>query len=993
MAKNGMSGIYDDDAVKLKRSAEYSALSQFIKAPEFIAEKRSPSTNIGDIRLKRGYIIPDANIGEFFTLLEKCRVAGLPLSFTERQETDKIEHSGIMIDFDCFQNTVERAISDAQFRAILRKVSSFLLANLEIDVKPDEEFAFHAFIIMKPEVRPVVSKQYGNCFKDGFHILIPEIQVMKVFKRYMIDTLKKSAMDSIFKRLPIMGEPGDVLDIGSARNPVLFYGNSKVGAPPYKLVMTYKVGYSREDNSFSFASIEPPAGCNLCLELSLGYAGKWLKKAPYRAIMTLETTLQRMFERQDLIIEDDEASDDPRERYLNDLLDLLDIKYATDYTLWFKVLCAIAHEGSKYESAARRFSMRAPEVFSEDSFSKKWYEACACKSKSPITIGSIRYWASESSPEKFAELGRTSAIGILSIDTFANDGKIEHATVARVLHSVLGDKYVSDTADDKHYSWYEFVKPPQAMIKGEIYKWRREANPDNLHICMADYLKVIYSEELNYINNKITSSEDEEMQKYYKFVRTGLKTSMIKLGNDTYQNGVIKQACYRFRKRGFIRELDMDENILGVGNGVLKIGNDTQLIRGHHEYLVSKYTEVDYEKYDANNPQVRELLAAFRDVFPEPDVFEFMMMHAATGLDAREPACLLVMLVGGGRNGKSFFAKMVHGALGDQYCASGKATLITAGMEAAEAANSAQMQMRGKRYFYIDEFNKREKINPARIKTIVSPQKQSGRDLYEKQSNFCNKCNVILLSNFDFIVDTTDYGTWRRIYYYVNKIKFCENPTGPFEKKDNPRLILDYANDPIYQQAMLSIMTHYYEKLNREYGGNLKNVPVPTIMRETEEFRNKQDHINRFITCELIPDASALPIKLSDIANRYIEWYKSGVSASIKHDVSDIMTSLENSKIAQYISRADNLVISVVGVRYREPSESMNVNSWSSLNRIPSQADAEECEVPADTPAAEDENIDEIEEDDFVCSEKMLHTQRDRGFITPLAGDTEINIE
>ena len=46
---------------------------------------------------------------------------------------------------------------------------------------------------------------------------------------------------------------------------------------------------------------------------------------------------------------------------------------------------------------------------------------------------------------------------------------------------------------------------------------------------------------------------------------------------------------------------------------------------------------------------------------------------------------------------------------------------------------------------------------------------------------------------------------------------------------------------------MLSILTHYYERLQNEYGGELKNVRSPTIEAETDIFRISQDSLFRWI--------------------------------------------------------------------------------------------------------------------------------------------------
>jgi hypothetical protein len=111
------------------------------------------------------------------------------------------------------------------------------------------------------------------------------------------------------------------------------------------------------------------------------------------------------------------------------------------------------------------------------------------------------------------------------------------------------------------------------------------------------------------------------------------------------------------------------------------------------------------------------------------------------------------------------------------------------------------------------------------------------------------KCNFVSASQYDFIVDTTDHGTWRRLRHYTAKAKFVKNPepSNPFEKKEDPRFVTEYLDNPEFLSGMLSILTHYYERLLNEYGGELKNVRSPTIEAETDIFRISQDSLFRWI--------------------------------------------------------------------------------------------------------------------------------------------------
>lgn len=948
-----------DEIIQKNVSKNIRDLRTFLNSGDFVTEKGDQRTNIMNVSEKKTYHIPEQRIEEFFTLLESCRKESRMLHFSERQVTSMSHKSGIMIDFDRYQQVKDVQITEKHFDNLTRNLGKLIRDFVEFEeYAVGGEFVFHIFYIRKPEIvyTPTAA---GNHYKDGFHILIPELQMDKGFKKYLLDELiNRSIIKNVFKDIDHIESAEKMLDKASATNPVHFFGCSKPEKPAYKLTHVYRVTLfdSEDDVDRKLLELDPilngtvkltgdPIPINLAYELSLSFymptfGGNptWLKKRNMNYKKSIEGKIQTIIEKtsKDIFTEDELKRDEedislvnisnPQAKYLLSLLKIIDISYANEYEKWFKVLCAIAHTGKSedYKSVAREFSKRKPDSWSPAEFERVWNEATSDKhTGAPVTIRSIKHWAKEASPQIYAEIEKENYGNILRRAAYDNEGRVEHAHVAKVLAAMCGEKFAADYGQNPETGtygpcWYEFVIPGQSMCKGEIYKWRYESQPDNVHLYISEHLPKIYAQIRDNIKDRKENAQNEAEMKYWASVERNFRTYTTKLSNDGFQNGIIRQAIFRFRQRGFHKALDSYPDIFGAGNGIIKLGCEPVLIRGFHEYRISKYTETDFISFNPENPRVKTLLSGFHDIFPEEDVFEYMLFHASTGLDAEESACILTLLVGGGQNGKSSFVKMVHNTLGNMYCASGKASLLTAPMEKGESANSAQMQQKDKRYFYIDEFNKFCALNDARVKLMVTPGWQSGRDLHQKQSNFKNTSNPICLSNFDFIIDTTDHGTWRRIYYYKNKVKFCANPNpeNPFEKKVNPKFIDEYPNDPEYKQAMLSILVHYNARLHREYKGDLKNVPVPTIMAETEAFRNKCDTINMFITDMLVKSPNAEPIGMSVLTDRYNEWYVKLVKKA-PIPVQDVQSQFENSRVSHAIEHRMAGATYLVGYRLK----------------------------------------------------------------------------
>ncbi len=978
-----------DSIVQSKVSANIRALNSFMQDSSLVAEKGDAKINIINVAERRCYKLPNSLYNQFFTLLEACRLEQRMLHFAERQETAERAKSGIMIDFDYYQTTETVQIQPRHFEALATKIAKWLKEAIDFtSYAQDDRFSFKMFIIRKPKIIP---QQHNGkmMFKDGFHLLIPEIQITKGLKKHMLaDLLKKKLIQTVFRGFEFAEEPETMLDKMSASVMVHFIGHSKPGKPAYPLTHAYNVSVDLIDDEVEKTLIDPSdyQKYNLSYELSLvHYTNKlndqptWLVKREYNYRPELETIIQICLEKTnkgildiDDILESDASVDiltlgNAEAAHIKKLLEILTIDYATEYEKWFKVICAIGHCSPQYKPLAIWFSHRKPESYSPAEIDRVWGEALRGResSQKPVTKRSLIYWARTSSPLRFNEIDRENYAQIMARLCLENEGRMEHAMVAKVLHSMIADKFVVDVADSingskRDYYWYEFATPGQQMETGQVYKWRQEFAPDNIHKFLIEHMPKVFDNQISLIKDRAEKTAKEGEAKYWARVGKVLGDYKSRLGNDSFQNGVIKQARYMFRQRGFANELDSYVDIIGVGNGILRVGARPKLIRGFHEYKISKYTTTDYIPYDPNNQCVKDIIQMVRDIFPEPDVSEFMLFHAATGLDSKDSACMLMLLCGGGQNGKTTLAKLVHKTLGDMYASSGKPQLLTDRNEKANEANSALMQMVGKQYFYFDEFNAKDEFNMARVKSIVNPGVQTGRDLYKTASNFRNTCNPICMSNFEFIITTTDHGSWRRIRYYRNKVKFCSNPdpNNKYEKPVNSKIIDEWPNTDEYKQAMLSILVHYYQRLCEEYGGDIKNVPCNTILRETEVFRNSQDALNRFLTEMIVKSPNATPIALQTIAGKYQDWYSKVISKQNNISIKDIVGELENSRIANFLQHKYNMKM-LVGYRVRNSmEEELGIDETPLSQWTQSQMEPDQPTII--TPAIASDNVGDI---------------------------------
>ena len=314
---------------------------------------------------------------------------------------------------------------------------------------------------------------------------------------------------------------------------------------------------------------------------------------------------------------------------------------------------------------------------------------------------------------------------------------------------------------------------------------------------------------------------------------------------------------------------------------------------------------------DPYDPKTKKLLMTLRNLIPdiEPDTFDYIMHYLASTLDGRKKESIMLLVVGGGSNGKSFIVELHKGAIGAIYGVKMPISFLTTKVKDAESATPALMQLKDAHFAYYSESNKCEILNVAKIKEFTGQETLAGRKLHHDYVNFKPKCHHLVTSNNDFEVPGTDHGTWRRLKYFRFKIKFCDpavddyDPSNPYERLGDPEVGSDWTENPEILALYLGIMVWYYASLQNNYGGKVQNVPHPHIKKETEEFRNRQDTLNNFINTFLVKcEDEKQEIPISDTIEKYIVWF-SNMYPDNKSFKKDLAEQIENSVLQKFTKK------------------------------------------------------------------------------------------
>lgn len=907
------------------KNEDYITLMEFIKPYELDKDSLIKS----NITCPGGrFNIGQTNFIRFSELLKRCVTNNLVLHFRELQASDLSKRigSGIMFDFDLLQASDKNEISLKDFTPFLRRVFTILKGLLKID----EEDIIHMGVIAK---KTLVYKEEKKLYKNGFHILIPSIKISRQAKKLIFnELLNDKKLQDIFRSM-FNNDLKETFDSGSYSVPTFFMYNCKENSTePYELLHIYKVTYSDGLQLDILNKENILKTYNIITELSLNFDSDLIVKKYYdlqdvyhARILESENQSNKFEEEREHVISTFNTYESYVDEYLSYykkiVLDILDIKRAEDRNMWRDTIFAIANINpglrSAFKPIAELFSMRCENKWNRNEFEKIWNEATNSTSENKLTLKSIIYWANIDNKEKFKKLTDKDIINTIELDVYNSDNRILDGTLyqfqfAHYLNHLFKQKFVYDIDNSGKGKWYEFVLDNDCHDVGEIYKWREEIKPDSLIMYLSNKLPQTINKVILKAEDRIRNNPDNEKENEYVAFRTkNLKNSAKDLYKSAFKDGIIKEAEKFFRVRGFLKKLNSDQNTMGVGNGVLELSENPKLIKDYHSYPISLFTETHYEPYNKNNPNTIRLLKVLLDLFPEDemDAFHYIMYYLASCLDGKPKDSIILILTGSGSNGKSFFAELVKSIMG-QYGAKMAMSFLTETRGKSAGADEQLMLLKNARLAYYSETDKNEVLNTAKLKEITSQETLSGRGIFEKQTNFRPTCSHMVTTNYQFSIKTTDHGIWRRIVTYSFKMKFDDNPdpNNKYEKKNDPTIAKEFSFNPELKKSFLSILVEYYKDLYINHNGMLKNIMKPTIDKETAEYRNQEDIINRFIDeyCIYSPNST---ICLSELIDKYEMWYENHISKNHVPEKVEISNQLINSKIVKYIKKGMNKVL------------------------------------------------------------------------------------
>lgn len=833
------------------------------KSNEEDKEKIKTHTSMGVMNnsiYKGTFSIDDSEYDDFIKLYNSV-LGKIDLYLVERHDNKSVGPLVIDIDFKVSDKWKERQYSYDHIELIIEIYNEVIKKYLDI-----ENDKIKAYVFEKPE--PTLEKK-NNVFKDGFHILYPELS-LGIKTRYLIFDETKNIMikEEIFSNIPIINSYDEIIDESViTRNGLLMYGSHKEGRKPYELKKIYNHDLTTDDlDNFLNSNIDFVKYFSVrrysdndrisykteyveeVIELENKIYEKYLPKKK-KDKHNIDNFLDR-YQNNNNSLNKKYNKEIPEEEYkfIEGLVELLSDDRAEEYSKWISVCWALHSVSDSIYDIFDKFSRRSNK-YDADSCKKFWnsYD----ETKNGYTIASLHWWAKKDNNKKYNDLMQ---------DKLKNECEKAmsgtHEDLSRVICEMYKYEFKCVDLVRSGGRWYEFIG----------HRWVEVAGGYSLRNKIADEFSKRFSSLHSYymlVRGQAVGMEHDDTQRRISKVHEIVK----KLGSEDFLSNVMKACARKMYDKSFFDKLDSNPDLLGFENGVYDLKNRVFRAAIPEDYI-SLSVGYNYQEFSKNDNMIKDIIKYFEQVQYEDDMREYVLRFCSSLLDGHVRDQKFIMWTGNGANGKSTTVDLIHMTLGD-YAANLNSRVLTQKNTSAYGATPDLADKKGKRFLCIQETEREDKINVGLMKELTAGNdKITARALYSDPITYIPTFKMALICNVLPDIPSNDGGTWRRLRVTEWPAKFVENPKERHEFKLDPTI----PNKMKSWKAgfMWLLLNCYYPKYISE---GLKE--PPKVMEFTNKYQQNNDVFYEYIV-DILEETNNTEdsLKLTDIYSIFKGWYR-----------------------------------------------------------------------------------------------------------------------
>lgn len=289
---------------------------------------------------------------------------------------------------------------------------------------------------------------------------------------------------------------------------------------------------------------------------------------------------------------------------------------------------------------------------------------------------------------------------------------------------------------------------------------------------------------------------------------------------------------------GSMADFDADDWMLGVANGAVDLRTGS-FLAPHPDMRIMRHTRAKFDR-EAAYPGWLKFLG---DVFcGDAETIDYMQRFCGYCLTGDVTAEAAHWLHGYGRNGKSVFFNVLYHVMGG-YAIQASSGLLAMDPKGYKGPNPDMARLAGARLIGVNETQQGERLDEVALKSAVSTEPVTTRDLYGKMFTFKPTGKLLIRTNHKPIVTGTDDGVWRRVRLVPFERQFSEE-----ESDDGLAFKLMAEADGILQWMLEGL-----EKWKRD-----KLKPSGAIKRAGTAYRKDMDIVGNWLDDNMrTDDASA----------------------------------------------------------------------------------------------------------------------------------------
>jgi len=760
------------------------------------------------------YYIDDDDFNTFFNLYKRALIAykradikPYPLHIVERQ----LRVGPIIVDLDFRQETEKRQYTIKTIKYIVKKYTECINKYLRMVSVGDDD----AFIFEKDH--PTYDDKQNN-YKDGFHIMYPDIIVDAGLRHKILMEVKSqvesenglsdinyvNSLEAIFDKSIIMS------------NGWCMYGSMKHKGQPYTLTYVFNKDLIEQNKTYTddelvillslrnhdqdeltpykskYDTDEFKSEIKTIYENNYGNNKKNKKQTQAQLNKdVVKEKLEKITEK----VDNDEASRDehpfqgqnerkPGNNWIQNssgtngrdvqaeiaiarkLTAILSKKRATEYHSWIRVGWALRNIDESLLDSFIEFSKKCPELYNKDPTCCERYWGKA--KEDGYTIASLYWWAKEDNPIAYLDILRTQVNKLI---TEAESGT--HDDIAKVVYELY--KFNYRCASIQKNVWYEFQK----------HKWVRIDSGYTLANKLSDEVTNEFAKLVSQYYAE--SIQKQGLEKDHLMNKAKSISKIIdKLKNQAFKSQILSACSNRFYDAHFEERLDGKTHLLGCNNGVIDLKNNC-FRPGIPDDYITMTTGYDWKEFKRNDPEVQEVEEFFRKVMREEDMRQYILTLLSSYLDGENKDQKFILWTGSGGNGKSKTIDLMRYTLGD-YFGILPISILTKKRAAAGNATPELADKRGKRFLAIQEPEHDDTIYVGLMKELTGSDWITARALYGDLFMYKPQFKLVLTCNKLPQIPSHDGGTWRRLRVSPWESEFVDEPRQPNQFPKDPEL-------------------------------------------------------------------------------------------------------------------------------------------------------------------------------------------------------------